>query len=392
MVDVGDLDARVADDRVERRLGPLEQVGRHLLELRPGELLVQVDGAVLAHRQVLQADVGAGRGRQLLLRLLGRLAQALHGDLVLREVDARAVLHLADQPLDDPVVPVVAAEAVVAGGRADLDGREVVVLAHLEQGDVERAAAEVEDEDQLVLLALLEAVGQGRRGGLVDDAQHVEAGDLAGVLRGLALGVVEVRRDGDDGVRDGLAQVLLGVALQLAEHAGGDLLRRVLLVVDLGGPVRAHVALDGRDGAVDVGDGLPLGDLTDEDLAGLGERHDRGGRARALRVGDDRGLPALEDGHHGVGGAQVDADCSCHVCAPSSCCVVCPARAPGAGSGPRALSLLRSSLRRGGSRCNSAGANLSLLHSTPGWRRLFPRPSCLLAAHVGSHLSCPNLT
>ena len=34
------------------------------------------------------------------------------------------------------------------------------------------------------------------------------------------------------------------------------------LVVDVDGPVLAHVALDRADGAVDVGDGLPLGDLT----------------------------------------------------------------------------------------------------------------------------------
>src|SRR5699024_12065022 len=83
------------------------------------------------------------------------------------------------------------------------------------------------------------------------------------------------------------------------------LLRGVLLVVDLGGPLGPHVALDRGDGAVDVGDGLTLGDLTDQDLALLGEGDDRGGRARALGVGDHGGLPALEDGDGRVGGAEV---------------------------------------------------------------------------------------
>jgi hypothetical protein len=59
-------------------------------------------------------------------------------------------------------------------------------LADLEDRDVERAAAEVVDGDDLVAL-LVEAVGERRRRRLVDDAQHFEAGDLAGVLRGLAL-------------------------------------------------------------------------------------------------------------------------------------------------------------------------------------------------------------
>ena len=44
------------------------------------------------------------------------------------------------------VVPVVATEVVVTAGRLDLDD----ALADLEQGHVERAATEVEDEDGLV--------------------------------------------------------------------------------------------------------------------------------------------------------------------------------------------------------------------------------------------------
>ena len=52
-----------------------------------------------------------------------------------------------------------------------LDGGEaVLVLADLQQGDIKSAAAQVEDEDELVLLALVQAVGQSRGGGLVDDA------------------------------------------------------------------------------------------------------------------------------------------------------------------------------------------------------------------------------
>ena len=71
--------------------------------------------------------------------------------------------------------------------------------AHLQDGDIKSAATQIEDEDGLVLLAI-EAVCQGGSGGLVDDAQHLDASDAACVLGGLALAVVEVRGHRDDGL------------------------------------------------------------------------------------------------------------------------------------------------------------------------------------------------
>ena len=191
------------------------------------------------------------------------------------------VLELGDQPVDDALVPVVTAEVRVAGGRLDLEH----TLAEVEDRHVERAAPEVEHEDGLVVV-LVEPVGQRGGGGLVDDAQHLEAGDLTGLLGGLALGVAEVGGHGDDGLGDGVTEVGLGVALELLQDAGRDLLRVVGLAVDVDRPVGAHVALHRADRAIGVGDGLALGDLADEDLAGLRERdHRRGGAGHPRRWG-----------------------------------------------------------------------------------------------------------
>jgi hypothetical protein len=74
-------------------------------------------------------------------------------------------------------------------------------VAHFEDRDVERAAAEIVDRDGFVLL-LVETVGQRGRRRLVDDALDVQTGDLAGVFGGLALGVVEVGRNRDYGFGD----------------------------------------------------------------------------------------------------------------------------------------------------------------------------------------------
>ena len=69
----------------------------------------------------------------------------------------------------------------------------------------------------------------------------------------------------------------------------------VLLAVDVGAlPALAHVPLDAAERAVGVGDGLALGYLTDQHLAGLGERDDRRRGAGAFGVGDDDGIAAFE--------------------------------------------------------------------------------------------------
>ena len=53
---------------------------------------------------------------ELDLRLLRRFLQPLRRHLVVGEVDAVRVLELGDEPVDDALVPVVAAEVRVARG------------------------------------------------------------------------------------------------------------------------------------------------------------------------------------------------------------------------------------------------------------------------------------
>ena len=302
-------DAGVLERLLERHPAALDQVGGHLLELGPGERLVEVQRALGRGRDERQVDLGLLHLAELDLGLLRGFLQALRGHAVLVEVDAVGGLELLDEPVDDALIPVVATEVGVAVGALHLEH----AVADLEHAHVERAAAEVEHQDGLVLGALVEAIGErgGRR--LVDDAQHFEPGDLAGLLGGGALGVVEVRRHGDDGLGDDVAGVGLGVALELHQHAGADLLRGVALAVDVVAlPGRAHLALDAAERAVGVGDGLPLGDLADEHFAGLAERDDAGRGARTLGVGDDDRFAGLEEGDDAVGGSEVDSDCLGH--------------------------------------------------------------------------------
>ncbi|EKT78416.1 putative NAD-specific glutamate dehydrogenase [Rhodococcus opacus M213] len=309
LVDVLDGDLRVLDHRLERGPGAVEEIGRDLLELAARQLLVEEQRVLVrVDSDVGQVDRRALRGGQFDLGLLRGLAETLQSHLVLGQIDAVLSLELVDEPLHDPVVPVVTTEVVVAGGGPDFDD----ALTDFEQRDVEGAATEVEDQDGLFLVALVQAVGQCGRGGLVDDAQDIETGDLAGFLRGLTLGVLEVRGDGDHRVGDVLTQIRFRVPLQFHQHPGTDLLRAVFLVVDRHMPVGADLPFHRAHRPVHVRHCLVLGGLADQHLTVLRECHHRRGRARTLRVGDHLRVAALEHAHHRVRGPQIDTHRASH--------------------------------------------------------------------------------
>ena len=118
-------------------------------------------------------------------------------------IGVELLLELLRGPVDEAVVPVLAAEPHVA-----LDGEDLeALLAELHERDVEGAAAEVVDEHGLAAFpsaaVRLHGVGERRGGGFIDDVEDVEPRDLAGVHRRLAAGVVEVRGHGDDAALDG---------------------------------------------------------------------------------------------------------------------------------------------------------------------------------------------
>ena len=233
-------------------------------------------------------------------------------------------LELGENPIHQRVVPVVAAEVRVAIGRLHLED----AVADFKHRDVERAAAEIIDGDFFVLL-LVEPVGKRRGGGFVDDAEHFEARDLAGVLGRGALRVVEIRGHRDDRLRDFFAQLRLRVGLQLREDHRADFRRAecLRLAADLHLDVRiavrglhdlvghaaqfvlhivkltTHESFHGEHRVRRIGDRLPLGSVPDEPLAGLGKGDNRRRRARAFGVFENHGLAAFHDGHARVGGA-----------------------------------------------------------------------------------------
>ncbi len=279
-----------------------------------------------------QVDAGLHRRGELALGLFGGLLEPLEGHRVCAQVDAFLAFELVGDVMNQHFVQVVAAQVRVAVGGQHLED----VVADIHDGDVERAAAEVEHGHLLVLL-LLQAVGQRRGGGLVDDALHLEPGDLAGILGGLPLGIVEVGRHGDDRALHLVAQVVLGGLLEVLENHGGDFLRRVILAAhaDLYGFIRpaddlvghhllfrghlvvpaAHEPLDREDGVLGVGHLLVLGRLADQDLALIGKADHAGRQPAALLVYKYLWRRAFHQSNYAVGRSQVNAYdlLACHI-------------------------------------------------------------------------------
>ena len=310
--------------------GALQNVFHHLLEAGPRELHLQMLGTGGIGRDERQIDLGFKQSGELHFGLFGRFLETLERHLVAREIDAVFLLEFGHNPVDDALVDIVAAQVGVAVRGLHLNQ----AFADFEDGDIERSAAEIIDRDGFVLL-LFQSIGQGGRGGLVDDAHHFQAGDSAGILGGLALSIVKICRHGNDGLGDFLAQIGLGRLLQFGKDHGRELGRRILLTRDIhaGIPVvaadclvrhhlhffgdfvisPAHEALDGENGVFGIGDGLTLGDLANQPLTSFGECHYRRRGAVPFLVCNDRGLSAFHDGDAGIRGAKVNAYDLSHV-------------------------------------------------------------------------------
>ena len=92
----------------------------------------------------------------------------------------------------------------------------------LQDRDVEGAAAEIVDRVD-AFGRVVEAVGDRGRGRLVQQPQHLQAGEPRRVLGRLALRVVEVGRHGDHRAVQGAAERRLGALAQRAQDLGRDL-------------------------------------------------------------------------------------------------------------------------------------------------------------------------
>ncbi|AGZ36921.1 NAD-specific glutamate dehydrogenase [Pseudomonas sp. VLB120] len=259
--------------------------------------------------------VGIGQG---LLGSAGALQQLTLGGRV--EVGGQA--GLLDDPACNGMVEVIAAQGGIATGRQHLEN----TCGQAKYGDIEGTATQVIDGHQAFGF-LVQAVGHRRGSGLVEQAQHVQAGQLGGVLGGLALGIVEVGRHGDHRPYQLATQGGFRSLAQHLEDVGGDFHRalrpldrvderHVRLAADEAvrqllaqlldvGQAAPHQALDRQHGVQWIAGGR-LARCQADFATAIEVAH--GGRQDdiTLRIGQRLAATAAHGSDQRIGGTQVD--------------------------------------------------------------------------------------
>ena len=311
LVDLVGLELGVGQGRVQAAERLDQQRLDQVLVLAPVDLHVQVQGHAVLLGDELFLDPGDGVEGELLLGFLDGAEDPRPGRRRLPQVDSVLLVEAVADVVEEQLIEVVAAELRVAVAGEDLDH----AVLDLGDRDVERAAAQVVDEEAF-LLPRVGVVGEDGGGRLVDDPDDFQPGQLAGLAGGLPLAVVEEGGDRDHGLRDRMSQRLLGAALERPEDDRRDLLGGVLLVAQGDRDFLAHLALDRPDGPLGGEHELVAGRPADEQAALRIEADDRGEDRIAVLLEDD-GLAVPDDGDLAVGRSQVDADDRVHVAIPA---------------------------------------------------------------------------
>src|SRR5918999_849735 len=294
-------------------------------------------GAARIRGDIGQIDIGLLAGRQLDLGLLGRFLEPLKCERIVAQIHPLLFFELIGNIVNDALIEVFTPQEGIPIGGEHLELLLAIDPGDLDDRDSKGPPTEIIDRDLGIPPLLVHAIGQGRRGRLIDDTFDLKPGNAAGVFSGLTLRVVKVSRDSNDRLRHLLAQIILGRLFHLHQYPRRDLGWGHLLAFDIYpgiAIIRPHdlighhpdVAphdiivvltpdqpLDCEQGIIRVRYRLPLGRLSYQDLFVIGEGHDRGGRARTFAVFDYLRLSTFQDGHTGIGSTEIYTDYLFHL-------------------------------------------------------------------------------
>ena len=120
-----------------------------------------------------------------------------------------------NQVAQHAVVEIVAAERGIAAGGLHFKQ----AFGKLQNGYVEGTTAEVVHHKG-AFGGIIQPIGDGGGGGLVEQAQHVQPGQTGGVFGGLALSIVKIGRHGDDRTHQLATKALFSTCFECAQDIG----------------------------------------------------------------------------------------------------------------------------------------------------------------------------
>ncbi len=145
-----------------------------------------------------QIDVGLRNATEFLFGLLACFLQSLEGHRFLSQIDAIVLLELGRDVVDQSLVEVVTAEVRITAGADHFEDFAATSIfagkSHFQDRYVKRTTTQVKHDD-LVILRLVQTIGQGCGSRLVDDTSYLESSDLTCVLGSLSLRIVKVCRN-----------------------------------------------------------------------------------------------------------------------------------------------------------------------------------------------------
>ncbi len=142
----------------------------------------------------------------------------------------------------------------------------------------------------MLILFFIQAISQRGGGRFVDDAQYFQTGNATSIFSGLALGIVEIGRNGDNGLAHRFAQISLSIGFKFLENHGADFRGRIFSIshddfnvaigrffdgvrdqldnpLDFGiVKLTPHEALNGKDSILGIDHRLTFGYLADHAL------------------------------------------------------------------------------------------------------------------------------
>ncbi len=192
---------------------PLDQFVNQAFQLGAGHFHVEVLGSAGIRRDERQVDIGLGCARQFDLGLFSSFLQPLERQLVAAQVNTVILFELVSQEINNALVEILTTEESITIGGFHFEN----TVADFKHRHIKGTAAEVIDHDRAGFL-FVETIGEGGCGRLIDNPKHFKPGDLAGILGGLTLGIVEIRRHRDHGFGYGFVEEGFGILFQFAQN------------------------------------------------------------------------------------------------------------------------------------------------------------------------------